>query len=176
MFKFGFGPKFFFFFFQNILGCLSSNNSGMKEMALKSVTLIFILHTKLKKSTFVAKNKFLNLLQKLLCVTPTTETLCQTVFHLIFWNCERVSLLYPPNSSAVSSIINRGNIADLVIKNSALDLEMKNAGSSILNIEFLEIFLNVLKLHGNETFKYEMLRMFEIQMNGCSFLLFNKIK
>lgn len=148
------------------MGYLSSNNSGMKEMALKSATLIFILHTKLKKSTFVAKNKFLNLLQKLLCVAPTTETLCQTVFHLIFWNCERVSLLYPPNSSAVSSIINRGNIAEIVIKNSALDLEMKNAGSSILNIEFLEIFLNVLKLHGNETFKYEMLRMFEIQMNG----------
>ena len=149
------------------MGYLTSNNSGMKEMALKSVTLIFILHTKLKKSTFVAKNKFLNLLQKLLCVvTPTTESLCQTVFHLIFWNCERVSLLYPPNSSAVSSIINRGNIADLVIKNSALDLEMKNAGYSILNMEFLEIFLNVLKLHGNDTFKYEMLRMLEIQMNG----------
>lgn len=134
-------------------------------MALKSITMMFILHTKIKKNMFVSKNKFTNLLQKLLCSSVPTESLCQTLFHLIFWNCERISLLYPPNSSAVSSIINRGNIADLVIKNSVLDLE-KGSGSAISNIDILEIFLNVLKLHGNETFKYEMLRMFEIQMNG----------
>lgn len=135
-------------------------------MSLKFITLLFIQHTKLKKSTFVAKNKFYNLLLKLLCVSPSSENLCQALFHLIFWNCERVSLLYPPNSSAVSSIINRGNIADVVIKNSVLDADTKGSNSIILNIDFLEIFLSVLKLHGNETFKYEMLRMFEMQMNG----------
>lgn len=139
-------------------------------MSLKFITLLFIQHTKLKKSNFVAKNKFYNLLLKLLCVAPTSENLCQTLFHLIFWNCERVSLLYPPNSSAVSSIINRGNIADLVIKNSALDAEAKGSNSIILNMDYLEIFLSVLRLHENETFKYEMLRMLEIQMNGIFFL------
>ena len=135
-------------------------------MALKFITLIFIQYTKVKKSAFVTKNKFFNVLLKLLCVSPTSESLCQTLFHLIFWNYERVSLLYPPNSSAVSSIINRGNIADLVIKSSAYDAEMKSSNSIILNLEFLEICLSVLKLHVNETFKYEILRMLEIQMNG----------
>ena len=135
-------------------------------MALKFTALLFIQYTKIKKSTFVAKNKFYNLLLKLLYISPTSENLCQTLFHLIFWNCERVSLLYPPNSSAVSSIINRGNIADVVIKNSSLDADMKGSNSIILNMDFTEIFLSILKLHSNETFKYEMLRMFEIQMNG----------
>lgn len=135
-------------------------------MALKFSSLLFIQHIKVKKSSFVLKNKFYNLLLKLLSSGPSSENLCQALYHLIFWNYERVSLLYPSNSSVVSSIINRGNIAPLVLKNSSLDAEMKGAHLNILNMEFLEIFLLVLKLNESDTFKYEMLRMFEIQMNG----------
>lgn len=145
---------------------MNSNHFEIKEIALKFITLIFLQYTKVKKSAIVTKNKLYNLLLKLLNVVPTSENLCQTLFHLIFWNYERVSLLYPPNSTVVSSIINRGSIAHQVIKNSNLDAEMKGASLNILNIDYLEIFLLVLKLYENDTFKYEMLRMFEIQMNG----------
>ena len=90
---------------------------------------------------------------------------CQTIYHLISWNGEKISLLYPPNSSAVSSIVNRGSVADLVVKASKIEAD-KSISGSMANLEFLEIFLGVIKGNEDENFRYEMLRMMELELNG----------
>lgn len=144
---------------------LATNNFGVKDMTLKLLALLHLQSMK-RKNNFFTKNKFFALLLKLLTTNSNQNNeFCQTIYHLISWNGEKISLLYPPNSSAVSSIVNRGSVADLVVKASKNEAD-KSINGSMANLEFVEIFFGVIRGNEDENFRYEMLRMMELELNG----------
>ena len=79
---------------------------------------------------------------------------------------DQLNFLYPSNSSTVTSIINCSNIANLVINIQQNEVKKSESETPIQNIELIEILLNCLREVDNQAFQYELLKMFEHQLQN----------
>lgn len=124
-------------------------------MTLKFLNVVFTLSSKVKKNTLSHKSKFVPLFIEMMKNVEPVQDLLQSVFELIFNNMDNTDILYPPNTSTVSSILNRSSIADLIIQNSKKDKAGKSkAIPNLASFEFLEIFVYLLSKCHDENLLY----------------------
>jgi len=145
-------------------------------MTLKFLNVIFTSSTKLKKHAIANKSKFTPLFIEMMRDVEPGQDLLQSVFELVFNNMDNIDILYPPNTSNVSSILNRSSIADLIIENS--DSTKQKPGKvksipSIASFEFLEIFIYLLSKCKDENMLYGLWKQFGDYMDSKEFVLFH---
>ncbi len=143
-------------YYYNLIGLLDHSNAGVIDMALKFLNVIFTSSSKLKKNnTLQHKSKFTPLFIDMMKDIEPSQDLLQSVFDLVFNNMDNIDILYPPNTSTVSSILNRSMIADVIIQNSKITKSGKTkAIPSLASLEFLELFVYLLSKCKDETLVY----------------------
>jgi len=138
-------------------------------MTLKFLNVIFTSSTKLKKHVIPNKSKFTPLFIDMMRDVEPSQDLLQSVFELVFNNMDNIDVLYPPNTSNVSSILNRSSIADLIIQNSAATKSQPGktkAIPSIASFEFLEVFTYLLSKCKDENVLYLLWKQFGDNMDS----------
>lgn len=104
-----------------------------------------------------------------------TQDLLQSVFELIFNNMDNIDILYPPNTSTVSSILNRSSIADIIIQNSKKEKAGKpKSVPNLASFEFLELFISLLSKCKDENLLYAFWKQFEDYLDSKWILLGNE--
>jgi len=100
-----------------IISFIDCKLENIKEMALKFALTFLSLYSKLKKS-FSKKQQILYLTQKLITLTPTKKELTQIIYEFLFWTPENLNILYPRNSSIVTTLLNRSAVGEQIQKTS----------------------------------------------------------
>ena len=138
---------------------LDCDNLSIIEIILSTFNVVFSLNSTLKKG--LNKSKYCAVIIEQIQNLKPNDSLCKTIYDLCFATIEKVNYLYPPNSSTVSSIVNRSTIADQIIKLSNGKKEI-----NITNLEILEILLFVLKKSNNDQLKFEIFRDLEYALDS----------
>ena len=142
---------------------LDCKNLGVIEIILSTFNVVFSINSTLKKG--LNKSKYCAVIIEQIQNLKPNYSLCKTIYDLCFATIEKVNYLYPPNSSTVSSIVNRSSIADQIIKLSKNTSDIKKE-PNITNLEILEILLVVLKKLNNDQLKFEIFRDLEFALDS----------
>lgn len=158
-----------------MIGILGRSHDGILNMALKSLSAIFASSSKVKKNTTLTqKSKFVPLFEDMMSSIEPTKELLHSVFELIFNNMDNIDILYPPNTSTVSSILNRSSIADLIIQNSKKEKPGKvKTIPNLASLEFLEVFVYLLSKCGDKDLLYLFWKQFGDNLDSTSHTLYS---
>ena len=145
-----------------MIGILDNSHAGVLNMTLKFLSAIFTSSSKVKKNTTLSqKSKFIPLFEEMMNNVEPVKELLHSVFELIFNNMDNIDILYPPNTSTVSSILNRSSIADLIIQNSKKEKAGKvKSVPNLASLEFLEVFVYLLSKCQDDDLLYVFWKQF----------------
>ncbi|CAK92501.1 unnamed protein product (macronuclear) [Paramecium tetraurelia] len=135
-----------------------------KEQSIKLSNILYLLNAKsnkIKNPIYGNKQKFFQLIQKLINAEEFSNQLCNTVYKLVFWNFDSYHLLYTENSSNVSSVMGRSEFAEIIQKTQKQYLENKQPIQHITNLESLELFFLMLGKNNSQSYIIEVLKIFE---------------
>ncbi|KAL4482270.1 hypothetical protein ABPG72_018051 [Tetrahymena utriculariae] len=153
----------------NLFGCLYCHNLEVTEMVLKFILSCMSIYSKTKKTEGYGKKEyFYHLIGEKLQKGKINQNICKILYDFTFWEYNP-NILYPSNSSVVSTLLNRSGQANSIMNLSKSQMEQQKGGKTITNIHLLEIFFKVLKEYEPEnqndensiSFRNEMLNIFE---------------
>ncbi|EGR31021.1 hypothetical protein IMG5_119330 [Ichthyophthirius multifiliis] len=159
----------------NLFNFLDCKCHSVRELFLKVILACLATYSKQKKKdNYGKKLNFYNFLNKKLTQNKITQNMCQTMFEFAFWDCNNPNILYPHNTSVVSTLLNRSEQADLIMNLSKSYIDQSRNNSRIIqNLDILEIFFKIVQDLENmeekektaNIFRCEMLKIFEAYLD-----------